>query len=125
MKEVLPLEDKELAFSYIIMNLLVASLDRDIEAIRNSTLKLKNQHVFFLEELRNQVIRDHAALKKELFRKGIKVFDMTPVNEDFVSYKYVIRGYESEFRCFKAALKNQTGKKFNSYLQNSMLKSNQ
>lgn len=118
MKEVLPLEDKELAFSYIIMNLLVASLDRDIEAIKSSKLKLKNQHVLFLENVRNQVVKDHVNLKKDLFRKGIKVFDMILVNEDFVSYKYIIRGYESEFRCFKAALKIQTEKKFNSYLPN-------
>jgi len=116
MKEVLPLEDKELAFNFIIMNLLVASLDRDIEAIKNSKLKLKTQHVLFLEIIRNQVIKDHANLKKDLFRKGIKVFDMVPVNEDFVSYPYTIRGYESEFRCFKAALKIQTEKKFNTYL---------
>lgn len=115
MKEVLPIEDKDKAFEYIIMELLISSLDRDIEAVRSSKLKLKGSHVQFMENARDRAVKDTADLKKELFKKGIKVLEMTPVNEDFVSYRYIIRGYESEFRCFRPALKVQTEKKMNYY----------
>lgn len=115
MKELLPIEDKDKAFEYIIMGLLISSLDRDIEAVRNSNLKLKGSHIQIMENARNRAIKDAADLKKELFKKGIKVLEMIPVNEDFVSYRYMIRGYESEFRCFRAALKVQTEKKMNYY----------
>lgn len=115
MSELLPEEDKELALNYIIMNLLVIALDKDIEAIRNSKLKLKDQHVILMEKVRNIAIKDTTKIKKEMFKRGIKVFDREPVNEDFVKYQYIVRGYEAEFRCFKHALKMHTGKKLNNY----------
>lgn len=99
MKELLTEEDKEIAFNSIIMNLLVIALDKDIEAIRNSKLKLKGQHVLLMEKVRDMAIRDTALIKKEMFRKGIKVFEQEFVNEDFVKFQYIVRGFESEFRC--------------------------
>lgn len=50
-------------------------------------------------------------------KRGIKVFDMTTINEDFVSYKYLVRGYQSEFRFFKSALKRHTDKKLSVYYE--------
>lgn len=121
MNEILTEEDKNIAFSFIILNLLVSALDRDIIAIKNSKLKLKSQHVFMLESVRDKVIKDAANLKKEMYRKQIKVLNLSPVNvnEDFVSYDYSIRGYTSQFRCFKAALKMHTEKKLHEYYFNS------
>lgn len=116
LSEILPTEDKDLAFSYIIMKLLVAALDKDISSIKNSKLKLKNQHVQLLDKVRNMVLKDIANVRREMSEKGVKVFDkMIPVNEDFVAWKYVIRGYDSEFRCFKSALKMHTEKKLEQY----------
>ncbi|RHW35999.1 hypothetical protein D1B31_18090 [Neobacillus notoginsengisoli] len=115
MVDLLPEEDKDIAFNYIIMNLLILALDRDIEAIRNSKLKLKEQHVLLMERVRDLAIKDSSKIKKETFRRGIKVFDKEIVNEDFVRYPYTIRGYESEFRCLVYALKTHTLKKLNYY----------
>lgn len=110
MKEFITEEDKDIAMDYIIYQLLISALDRDIQAIKNSTLKLKNTHVLFMENIRDKVVKDLAKLKKMMFHKGIKVLEPKRINEDFWSYKYMVRGYESEFRCFVAALKMKTEK---------------
>lgn len=117
MKELLPEADKNIAFDYIIMTLLITALDRDIAFISKSPLKLKAQHVLLMEKVRNRVMDDMANLKTEMRKRGIKVFEMISVNEDFVLYKYIVRGYESEFRCFKAALKIHVEKKLSLYYQ--------
>jgi hypothetical protein len=115
MKEFLSEEDKNTAFSFIIHNLLITALDRDIYHIEKSQLKMKSQHVLMISSVRDRIIKDTANLKKEMYRNKIKVFDMVNVNEDFISYKYTVRGYESEFRFFKAALKVHTEKLLHSY----------
>lgn len=115
MKELLPEEDKNLAYESIILKLLITSLDYDIEAIKNSKLKLKKPHVDFLESIRNHIIKDLSAVKKTMYKRGIKVFDHEVVNDDFWSYKYIVRGYESEFRCFTHGLKMSTEKALAKY----------
>ncbi|QCJ45507.1 hypothetical protein FAY30_26580 (plasmid) [Bacillus sp. S3] len=115
MKELLPEEAKDIALNYIVLNLLVIAMNKDIEAIRNSSLKLKEHHALFMEKVRDMAIKDTSKTKKEMARKGIKVFDREHINEDFVRYKYVVRGYESEFRFFIHGLKMQTGKKLDFY----------
>ncbi|MFC0476810.1 hypothetical protein ACFFHF_16530 [Robertmurraya beringensis] len=116
-KEMLPEEDKELAFQSIILNLLITALDRDIESINNSKLKLKKQHVHFMEKIRQRIQKDLTQVRKDMGRKGIKVFAMENQNEDFVSYRYLIRGYESRFNCFKPALKMHTEKLLSTYYE--------
>lgn len=115
MKEFLPEEDKDVAFDYIILQLLVSALTKDINAIKTSKLKLKDTHVTFMESILDLVIKDLSKIKKVMYKKGIKVFDPVSINEDFWSYKYVIRGYECEFRCFKSGLKMSTEKKLSRY----------
>lgn len=115
MREFLSEEDKNTAFSFIILNLLVSVLEKDIAAIKNSKLKLKEQHAVLMERTLDRVVVDTAEIKRIMHKRGIKVFDMQNVNADFVSYKYVVRGYEAEFRCFKAALKIHTEKKLGKY----------
>lgn len=46
-KEFLPEKDKDIALEHIIFNLLILALERDIQAIKNSQLKLKEQHVMY------------------------------------------------------------------------------
>lgn len=116
-KEMLPEEDKELAFQSIILNLLITALDRDIESINNSKLKLKKQHVLFMEKIRQRIQKDLSKVRKEMGQKGIKVFSMENQNEDIVSYRYLIRGYESRFNCFKPALKMHTEKLLATYYE--------
>lgn len=115
MKEILSEDDKNTAFHFIILNLLIKALDKDISLIANSNLKMKKQHALMISSVRDKVIKDAANHKKEMYRNQIKVQDLVPVNEDFVSYKYTVRGYESEFRCFKAALKAHTEKLLHTY----------
>lgn len=51
--------------------------------------------------------------------KGIKVMDREILSEDFWGYRYIVRRFNSEFRCLKYALKNQVEKRLNSYLEQS------
>lgn len=113
----LPEQDKELAFQSIILNLLITALDRDIESINNYKLKLKKQHVLFMEKIRQRIQKDLTQVRKDMGRKGIKVFAMENTNEDFCSYRYLVRGYESRFNCFRPALKMHTEKLLAAYYE--------
>ena len=115
MSDFLPDEDKDIALDYIILNLLHKALDKDIDAIKKSKLKLKEQHSLMMESVQRLVEKDAKEVKRQMSKKGIKVFDMTPINEDFVRYEYIIRGYQSEFRFLKVALKMHTDKKLAHY----------
>jgi hypothetical protein len=114
-KEILPAEDKDIAVEFIILELLIKSLEFDIKVMKQSKMKLKDQHVHFLEYVLSQALKDAAANKKLMTKKGIRVFSREPINEDFVRYPFIIRGYESDFRFFISALKVHTANKLESY----------
>lgn len=72
MKVFLPEEDKDIAFDYIVLQLLVSALTIDIESIKNLKLKLKNTHVTFMETILDMAIKDLSKIKKIMYKKELR-----------------------------------------------------
>ncbi len=49
-------------------------------------------------------------------KKGVKILSQTVLNSEFVRYEFIVRGYTSEFRFFKPALKNHVESKLEQYI---------
>jgi hypothetical protein len=111
-------EDKEIAFEYIILNLIVQALERDLSAIENSKLKLKKFHEQFLNHVLNDIRNNFIEHKKLMRNKGVKVLEKQIISEEFWSYKYLVRGFNSEFRCLTYALKMHVEKRLEKYIEN-------
>ena len=121
MSNILPSEDIEIADQYIILNLLIDTLERELKSIEASTIRLKKPYIELTENILKQGRKDNIALKKLMRQKGIRVFEKVIHNEgEFWNYKYLIRGYEGNLNYLIYALKMKTEKKLTNYF-NSIL----
>ncbi len=119
MSDVLPSEDKDLALESIAVDLLIRSLDRDIGSIKTSKLKLKSSYIKLLEKIHADAVRDAAEIKKMMRKREIRILGQNVLNTEFVQYEYIVRGYTSEFRFFKPALKKHVENKLEQYTTKS------
>ncbi len=109
-------EDKDIAADYIILHLLKKTLEKDIEAIEASTIRLQKPLIGLYRTIIHQLNLDIKETHRSMQTKGIKVFEREVINEDIWRYTYVVRGYEGEFRFWTAALRRHMQKRFTNYL---------
>jgi ribonuclease BN (tRNA processing enzyme) len=117
MKPLLTEEDKEIAFEFIILNLLLQALERDIAAIESSKLKLRKIHTLHLNKVHKDFSNILIEHKKTMRKLGIKVMERVILSEEFWGYQYFVRGYQAEYRVFTYALKIHVEKRLESYYQ--------
>lgn len=109
--------DKELAFKSIMLNLFIQMVERDVKAITVSKVKYKEPYLDKLQSILDQVAKEQKELKREMNKKGIKVFDgITFANEEFLEFRYLVRGYESHMRLWTAMIRNRTKELLKEYL---------
>ncbi|UAL49783.1 hypothetical protein K7887_22720 (plasmid) [Sutcliffiella horikoshii] len=122
MSNILPSEDINIADQYIILNLLIDTLERELKSIEASTIRLQKPYLELTENILSQGRKELIATKQLMRKKGIRVFDKTIRNEDFWDYKYLIRGYEGNFNYLKYALKMKMEKRLLEYFYPAMSK---
>ncbi|WP_243292127.1 hypothetical protein [Bacillus sp. FJAT-47783] len=102
MKPPLTTEDKDTAADYIILKLLKTTLEKDIDSVKQSSIRLQKPLIEQYERIINQINQDIRTTRKSMQKSGIKVYDREIINEDIWRYKFVVRGYQDEFRFWKA-----------------------
>ncbi|NLP52160.1 hypothetical protein [Bacillus sp. RO1] len=118
MGNILPSEDIEIADQYVILNLLIDTLERELKSIEASTIRLQKPYLELTDNVLKTGRRDLIELKRVMRQKGIKVFDKVIHSEgDFWNYKYLIRGYEGNLNYLKYALKMKMQKRLMEYFQ--------
>ncbi|MCM3619693.1 hypothetical protein M3936_19160 [Sutcliffiella horikoshii] len=122
MSNILPTEDINIADQYIILNLLIDTLERELKSIEASTIRLQKPYLELTENILRQGRKELIATKQLMRKKGIRVFDKTIRNEDFWDYKYLIRGYEGNFNYLKYALKMKMEKRLMEFFNLAMSK---
>ncbi|MFE7064233.1 hypothetical protein ACFVAD_19060 [Sutcliffiella sp. NPDC057660] len=116
MSHILTEEDKDISAKFIVLGLLVDTLEREKQSIAASTIRMQNPFLELVEVILKKVRMELIETKRIMGKKGIKVFNREVVNEDFWVYKYLVRGYNSEFRFLKYALKMMMENKMRDYL---------
>lgn len=109
--------DKNLVLKGILFDLFIQMIERDIKAIAVSKVKFKEPYIEKLESILDSAAKEKKEMNKEMRKKGIKIFDgYTPVNEEFLEYRYIVRGYESYMRLWTAMVRNRTRDLLKHYL---------
>lgn len=105
-----------MATDYIILHLLKKTLEKDIESIRASTIRLQKPFIELYERIIVKVNQELKETRQLMLKKGIKVYEREVINEDIWKYLYVVRGYQGEFRFWTAALRLHMQKRLMNYL---------
>jgi hypothetical protein len=100
-------EDKDLVYNIIYCDLLIEVLERDLLAIDSSKLKFKEPYKKKIEDVLKNVLNDRKTKKALARKKGIKIFEMNVIDEDFLEWPYLVRGYEAIQRIWTAAIRKR------------------
>lgn len=100
-------EDKNLVYDIIYCDLLIEVLERDLLAIDSSKLKFKTPYKNKIERILKRVLDDRKTKKASARKKGIKIFEMKVIDEEFLEWPYVVRGYEAVQRIWTAAIRKR------------------
>ncbi|MFC0273729.1 hypothetical protein ACFFIX_20290 [Metabacillus herbersteinensis] len=109
-------EEKDIATDYILLGILIEQIEDDLKTFHEAPVKLYEPYNNLLESILKEVRRDLTITKAKMKEQGIKVLSGIPINEDFIEYKYYVRGYNAQFHFFNAALRNYVTKKMGTYL---------
>jgi hypothetical protein len=77
--------------------LLLTVLERDKKAIELSAVKLKQPYIEVIQTTMDKVTKDLANIRREFRKRNIKVYDEERT-EKGIEYKYICRGYHSNFK---------------------------
>lgn len=89
-------EDIHLLREYILLPIVITIFERDLNEIRTSKIKIKEPYIDALNRCIDRALLDHALVKRELTKKGIKIFAQTK-NKDGIMVQYECRGYRYSF----------------------------
>ncbi len=108
-------EEKSLIEQMIFLPLVKKVLEHDMNALATYT-KLPRPYLQLHEDVFQAVSNDLRITKREVYRRGIKVFEESR-DHSSIQYKAYVRGYE-ETHCYALIfLKNKTEKYLTHYIQ--------
>lgn len=108
-------DEKRLIEQMIFLPLVKKVLEYNTNMLA-AYVKLPQPYLQFNENLFQMVSNDLQTVKREIYKRGIKVFEDSRDNTSIV-YKAYIRGYEETHRYAFIFLKNKTEQYLSHYLQ--------
>lgn len=95
---------------------LIGMVQRSMDDLRNIKFTLKSLNMRCLEYLMMRLTDDFYAIKKEIRKRGIKVWD-GEINDDVFYYNYVCRGYENRFGITREKLRSDVIESLTKYTE--------
>lgn len=108
-------EDLQLVKNYVLLPILLDTLERDIKIIRTEKLNMYVIYEKSLRQAQDQIIADMMLLRKNLRKRGIKVYEQKQTNL-FIEARYLCRGYHHKFSMLWGLVKAEQHKYLNIYL---------
>jgi hypothetical protein len=109
-------EELTMVKDYILLPFLLTILERDLNAIDQSTVKFRETYKRFIRCKMENVTKDLGNIRKEFRKRNIKVYNEKR-NENGVEYTYLCRGYHSNFRMLWPTVKAYTEEKLEFYFR--------
>jgi hypothetical protein len=100
-------EDKKLVYDLIYLDLLIEVLERDLKAIDLSSIKFKSPYKKKIESLIKEALNERKDKRQVMRKQGIKIFERKVIDEEFIEWEYVVRGYEAVQRIWTAAIRKR------------------
>jgi len=111
MMNMIPSEDKNLAWNCIITQYVVKTLEHDLKAIQNSQIRIKEPYIDKIESILKQINQELSMIRKEMRKRGVKILKEEKIDDMFWQFTYLVRGYEGVFRPWTAAIRFQIKQK--------------
>lgn len=108
-------EDSQLVYESMLLPIVLTVLTRDLHAIEKSTIRMKGIYTDLITEALDRVHTDLVKVKKELRKKGIKIYDEFR-NDLGITYKFVCRGWHSEAMLIWSLVKMEVKARIQRYL---------
>lgn len=110
-------DEMEMIRDYILMPHLVEMLTRSrADAERPPIGLLKPALIHVADALLDRATREHKALRQELARRRIKVYDAEFDGEMVYYYPYTCRGYEDRFGIMREVMRSELSIKLGRYV---------
>lgn len=111
----IPDKDREIIEKAIYLPMLVIVLNKDLQIIDISPIKLKRPYKEWIEETIIIVQKELSEVKRYMKQNHIKV-EKVKTEESFTEYLFIYKGYEETHRYFNPRLKNRTEELLKYYL---------
>lgn len=108
-------EEHELIKMHLIMPFMLDVFQDNIQKMKDSQLRFGELFVLQLEDLMNRVSQEHAVIRQELRKRGIKVFNQERSNGELRA-EFMCRGYKGRKVILMARVKAELQMKIADYL---------
>ncbi|MDP4084697.1 MAG: hypothetical protein Q8934_08800 [Bacillota bacterium] len=99
--------DKNIIHQYILFQYLERVVDRDRKVILSSKIKFHKPYEHLFSEIDTYVFEQMKELKKQMSKRGLKIINEEREDDFTTEFQYLCRGYQSVFRFWNIALRNQ------------------
>lgn len=109
--------DEELNWikDYVLYSVVMDVLERDIAALKETKLKMSEVYIRALRKAQNIATKQHSLVRQELKKRGIKVYDVQRVKEQFES-SYLVRGYHASMNMLWGTVKVEVSERIYKYM---------
>lgn len=109
------LSERKLVKHYLLLPILLTMLQRDIDAIKQASLRISLPHVMVAERMMEAVRQDLSRIRQSLGRSGIRIYSE---NKDAsgLTCKYVCRGYHENFALSRSDVKTEVSELAGHYM---------
>jgi hypothetical protein len=102
----IPDEDRYLMEQFIYLPMVLTVLNRDMNAIQHSQIKLKQPYLLMIEEAMKKIQKELSEIKKEMKKRQLKVVKIQQ-DEAFTMYSFLYKGYEEHHNYFNPRIRNK------------------
>jgi hypothetical protein len=111
----IPPEDRNMIEQAIYLPMVLTVLNRDIQSVNTSTIKLKEPYLHLIEETMKVVQKELSEIKRYMSKNKMKVYQSNQ-DEAFTMFTFLYKGYEEHHNYFNPRIRNKVQQLLEYYL---------
>lgn len=108
--------DLILVKDYVLLQIILDALDRDLPAVEASRLKFGPVYATVIASVQSRVVNEISRVRSAMTRAGIRVYEQERL-PDAVQAKYLCRGYHNSFKMLWLTAKPELYSRVTEYLK--------
>lgn len=111
----IPPEERNIIEQAIYLPMVLTVLNRDIQSVTTSTIKLKEPYLHLIEETMKVVQKELSEIKRYMSKNKMKVYQSNQ-DEAFTMFTFLYKGYEEHHNYFNPRIRNKVQELLEYYL---------
>ncbi|MGG7621599.1 hypothetical protein ACVBAX_11265 [Robertmurraya sp. GLU-23] len=111
----IPPEERNMIEQAIYLPMVLTVLNRDIQSVNTSTIKLKEPYLHLIEETMKVVQKELSEIKRYMSKNKMKVYQSNQ-DEAFTMFTFLYKGYEEHHNYFNPRIRNKVQELLEYYL---------